>query len=177
MSARRSSLADGETVLISKTIVGKGGCTPMAEGGIISLAGAGRMGHSEDTLKGGAYLNNPEPVNLLVRESPPRMGDLVKWGAVFDFTENDELAQRPFGGQRFARTCYAGDRTGHEMMMTLVEHLDSTGVTTLQEYTVIDLLKDGDAVIGAMALDEKGDLVVLKADRYDPCHGWGNQDL
>jgi fumarate reductase (CoM/CoB) subunit A len=94
------------------------------------------------------------------------MGDLVKWGAVFDFTEQDELAQRPFGGQRFPRTCYAGDRTGHEMMVTLVEQLDSTDVTTLQEYTVIDLLKDknSDAVIGAMALDEKGDLVLLKAD-------------
>jgi fumarate reductase (CoM/CoB) subunit A len=158
----------GATVLISKTIVGKGGCTPMAEGGYNAVLQEGDACgiHFEDTLKGGAYLNNPELVNHLVRESPLRMGDLVKWGAVFDVTEADELAQRPFGGQRFPRTCYAGDRTGHEMMVTLVERLDSTDVTTLQEYTVIDLLKDkdGEAVIGAMALDEKGDLVLLKAD-------------
>src|SRR5512137_2856477 len=103
------------------------------------------------------------------------MGDLVKWGAVFDFTDSDEVAQRPFGGQRFPRTCYAGDRTGHEMMTTLVERLDSTNVTTLQEYTVIDLLKDDNRVIGAMALSEKGDLILLKADSTILATGGGTR--
>ena len=156
----------GDTVLISKTIVGKGGCTPMAEGGYNAvLREEDSCGiHYEDTMKGGAYLNDPELVDILVKEAPLRMGDLVKWGAVFDFTDSDEIAQRPFGGQRFPRTCYAGDRTGHEMMTTLIERLDATKVTTLQEFTVIDLLKDGNAVIGATALDEKGGLVLLKAD-------------
>jgi len=167
----------GDTVLISKTIVGKGGCTTMAEGGFNAvMREADSCGiHYEDTMKGGAFLNDPELVNILTREAPLRMGDLVKWGAVFDFTDSDEVAQRPFGGQRFPRTCYAGDRTGHEMMVTLVEHLDSTSVTTLQEYTVIDLLKDGDRVIGAMALDEKGDLVLLKADSTVLATGGGTK--
>jgi len=167
----------GDTVLISKTIVGKGGCTTMAEGGFNAvLREADSCGiHFEDTMKGGAFLNDPDLVNILVREAPLRMGDLVKWGAVFDFTDADEVAQRPFGGQRFPRTCYAGDRTGHEMMTTLVERLDSTDVTTLQEYTVIDLLKDGDRVIGAMALDEKGALVLLKADATILATGGGTK--
>jgi fumarate reductase (CoM/CoB) subunit A len=167
----------GDTVLISKTIVGKGGCTPMAEGGYNAvLREQDSCGiHFEDTLKGGAYLNDPALVNILVRESPLRMGDLIKWGAVFDFTDEDEVAQRPFGGQRFPRTCYAGDRTGHEMMTTLVERLDATKVTSLQEFTVIDLLKDGDSVIGAMALDEKGSLVILKADSTVLATGGGTR--
>ncbi|MDD1680249.1 MAG: fumarate reductase subunit A [Methanoregula sp.] len=167
----------GDTVLISKTIVGKGGCTTMAEGGFNAvMRDEDSCGiHFEDTMKGGAFLNDPELVNILVKEAPLRMGDLVKWGAVFDFTDNDEVAQRPFGGQRFPRTCYAGDRTGHEMMVTLVEHLDGTGVTTLQEYTVIDLLKDGDRVIGAMGLDEKGNLVLLKADSTILATGGGTK--
>jgi fumarate reductase (CoM/CoB) subunit A len=167
----------GDTVLISKTLVGKGGCTTMAEGGFNAvMREADSCGvHFEDTMKGGAFLNDPELVTILTREAPLRMGDLVKWGAVFDFTDSDEVAQRPFGGQRFPRTCYAGDRTGHEMMTTLVEHLDSTDVTTLQEYTVIDLLKDGDYVIGAMALSEKGDLVILKADSTVLATGGGTK--
>ena len=167
----------GDTVLISKTIVGKGGCTTMAEGGFNAvLREQDSCGiHFEDTMKGGAFLNDPELVNALSREAPLRMGDLVKWGAVFDFTDADEVAQRPFGGQRFPRTCYAGDRTGHEMMVTLVEHLDGAGVVTLQEYTVIDLLKDGDRVIGAMALDEKGSLVLLKADSTILATGGGTR--
>jgi len=167
----------GDTVLISKTIVGKGGCTTMAEGGYNAvLREEDSCGiHFEDTLKGGAYLNDPELVQILVEESPKRMNDLISWGAVFDFTGDDEIAQRPFGGQRFPRTCYAGDRTGHEMMTTLVERLYSSNATILQEFTVIDLLKSGESVIGAMALDEKGRLVLLKADSTVLATGGGTK--
>ena len=79
--------------------------------------------HFEDTLRGGAYLNDRELVKTLVAEAPERIEDLIRWGAVFDVTECASVAQRPFGGQRFPRTCYAGDRTGHEMMLTLTERL------------------------------------------------------
>ena len=167
----------GDTVLVSKTIVGKGGCTTMAEGGYNAvMREADSCGiHKEDTLKGGAYLNDPELVQILANEAPLRMGDLIKWGAVFDVTETDEIAQRPFGGQRFPRTCYAGDRTGHEMMTTLVERLDGTKVSLMQEYTVIDLLKDGDVVCGAMALDEKGRFILLTADSTILATGGGTK--
>ncbi len=167
----------GETVLVTKTIAGKGGCTPMAEGGYNAvLRESDSCGiHYEDTLKGGAYLNDPDLVSALVKESPLRMADLIHWGAVFDFTENDEIAQRPFGGQRFPRTCYAGDRTGHEMMTTLMERLDSAEVTKLQEMTVIDLLKDGERVTGAMVIDEKGTLITLTADSTILATGGGTR--
>jgi fumarate reductase (CoM/CoB) subunit A len=166
-----------DTMLISKTIVGKGGCTTMAEGGynaVLREQDSCEI-HFEDTLKGGAYLNDPQLVNILVREAPLRMWDLLSWGAVFDFTDHDEVAQRPFGGQCFPRTCYAGDRTGHEMMTTLVERLDSSDVTLLQEFTVIDLLKNGEAIIGALAVDEKGNLVILKADSTILATGGGTR--
>ncbi|MFY9749612.1 MAG: FAD-binding protein, partial [Methanoregula sp.] len=156
----------GETVLVSKTIAGKGGCTPMAEGGynaVLRQEDSCEI-HYEDTLRGGAFLNEPDLVRILVKESPQRIDDLIRWGAVFDFSNECELAQRPFGGQRFPRTCYAGDRTGHEMMMTLIERFDSSGATKMEEVTVIDLLKEGDRVIGAFALDENGDPIVITAD-------------
>jgi fumarate reductase (CoM/CoB) subunit A len=173
----------GDTVLISKTIAGKGGCTTMAEGGFNAvLREEDSCGiHFEDTMKGGAYLNDPELVDILVREAPLRMGDLVRWGAVFDFTDQDQVAQRPFGGQRFPRTCYAGDRTGHEMMMTLIDRLScireaaENSVCLLEEFTVIDLLKDGDRITGALALDEKGGLVLLKADATVLATGGGTK--
>ena len=167
----------GDTVLVSKTIAGKGGCTPMAEGGynaVLRKEDSCEI-HYEDTLRGGAYLNDPELVKILVKESPLRIDDLIRWGAVFDFTENNEVAQRPFGGQRFPRTCYAGDRTGHEMMMTLVERLDSTGVTKLEEVTVIDLLEEADRVIGAVALDENGETVIITADSTILATGGGSR--
>jgi fumarate reductase (CoM/CoB) subunit A len=156
----------GDVVLVTKTIAGKGGCTPMAEGGYNAVL---RMQdscvlHREDTLRGGAFLNDQSLVELLVKEAPERIADLVQWGAVFDLTEDNLIAQRPFGGQRYPRTCYAGDRTGHEIMMTLLEQLRSSEITVMQEMAVIDLLKADGAVIGAAALDDTGEPVFLKAD-------------
>src|SRR5512136_179413 len=167
----------GDTVLISKTLVGKGGCTTMAEGGFNAvLRDEDSCGiHFEDTMRGGAFLNDPELVHILVREAPLRMGDLVKWGAVFDFTDSDEVAQRPFGGQRFPRTCYAGDRTGHEMISTLIDRLHSTDVMVENEITIISLLKDGERVSGAAGLDRQGNLRVILADSVVLATGGGTK--
>lgn len=155
----------GETVLVSKSLAGKGGCTPMAEGGynaVLSVQDSCML-HEEDTLKGGAYLNDPELVKLLVAESPARFAELLSWGALFDVTSLDEPAQRSFGGQRFPRTCYAGDRSGHEMMLTLLERLRESSVQLLEEMTVIDLLTSGNRVVGAAALDNGGEIIVIRA--------------
>jgi fumarate reductase (CoM/CoB) subunit A len=156
----------GDTVLVSKSLAGKGGCTPMAEGGYNAVLREGDtcVLHKEDTIRGGAYLNDPELVDILVNEAPERFLELVRWGAVFDRTEGGEFAQRSFGGQRIARTCYAGDRTGHEMMMTLLERLRASNVSVLQEVSIIDLLKREGRVVGAAALDRNGELMVLQAD-------------
>ena len=139
----------GSVVLASKTIAGKGGCTTMAEGGFNAVLRDldSIEVHREDTLSGGAYLNDPALVDVLVREAPERLRDLVRWGAVFDVTDDRQVAQRPFGGQRFPRTCYAGDRTGHEMMMTLLDRLDATDTQLYNEVTVVDLVKDENGAV------------------------------
>ncbi|HJK31667.1 MAG TPA: FAD-binding protein, partial [Methanocorpusculum sp.] len=158
--------ASGETIIVSKTITGKGGCTVMAEGGYNAvLRSADSVStHYEDTMKGGAFLNDPALVEVLAREAPDRIRDLFAWGAVFDLTCENEIAQRPFGGQRFPRTCYAGDHTGHEMVMTLLEKLRGSPVEIRDELTVIDLLKDGNTVSGAITCDRDGELGVITAD-------------
>ncbi|MBP1929101.1 fumarate reductase (CoM/CoB) subunit A [Methanolinea mesophila] len=167
----------GETLLVSKTIAGKGGCTPMAEGGynaVLRKEDSCEI-HYEDTLKGGGYLNDRELVRILVDEAPQRMDDLLHWGAVFDVTDCCEVAQRPFGGQRFPRTCYAGDRTGHEMMMTLMDRLASTDAEIEDEVTVIDLLTDEGRVNGAVGLDRKGEMVIFSADSVVLATGGGTR--
>ncbi|MBP2134271.1 fumarate reductase (CoM/CoB) subunit A [Methanomicrobium sp. W14] len=156
----------GDTILLSRSIAGKGGCTTMAEGGynaVINSADSCSV-HKEDTIKGGAYLNDPKLVDILVREAPERMEDLVRWGAVFDVTDSEMLSQRSFGGQRFPRTCFAGDRTGHEIIMTLLEKIRSGNIRVMQEITVTELLKDGLRVCGATGLNRRGEIVVICAD-------------
>lgn len=167
----------GETILISKTLLGKGGCTTMAEGGynaVLRDQDSCEM-HYEDTMKGGAWLNDPDLVRILVAEAPERMEDLLRWGAVFDVTDCCEVAQRPFGGQRFPRTCYAGDRTGHEMMATLVDRLHGTDVQVENEITVISLMKDDDRVTGVLGLDRRGELHVFLGDSTVLASGGGTR--
>ncbi len=167
----------GETLLVSKTIAGKGGCTVMAEGGynaVLREQDSCEI-HYDDTVKGGAYLNDPALVHALVDEAPERIRDLLTWGAVFDVTDCCEVAQRPFGGQRFPRTCYAGDRTGHEMMLTLMDRLTSTGVEIMQELTVIHLLTDATSVTGALCIDRNGDLVAIRSDSTVLATGGGTR--
>ncbi|NLA30443.1 MAG: fumarate reductase subunit A [Methanomicrobiales archaeon] len=168
----------GSVVLASKTIAGKGGCTTMAEGGFNAVLRDldSIEVHREDTLSGGAYLNDPALVDVLVREAPERLRDLVRWGAVFDVTDDREVAQRPFGGQRFPRTCYAGDRTGHEMMMTLLDRLDATDTQVYNEVTAVDLAKDENgAVAGAIALDRDGEVILFQSDATVLATGGGTQ--
>ena len=168
----------GDVVMVSKTIAGKGGCTTMAEGGYNAVLRNQDSidAHREDTLSGGAYLNDPDLVDALVREAPERMADLIGWGAVFDVTDDRAIAQRPFGGQRFPRTCYAGDRTGHEMIMTLLDRLDATDTHLYQEVSVIDQMKDENGTVaGAIALDRDGNVVFFRADATVLATGGGTQ--
>jgi citrate synthase len=44
-------------------------------------------------------------------------------GTVWSRLESGKIAQRPFGGAGFPRTCYAADRTGHNILHTLYEHV------------------------------------------------------
>ncbi|TAJ45327.1 fumarate reductase (CoM/CoB) subunit TfrA [Methanofollis fontis] len=165
----------GETVLLSKSITGKGGCTTMAEGGYNAVLREGDTCdlHLEDTLRGGAYLNDPALVEALVADAPARLGDLVSWGAVFDASADHEVAQRSFGGQCRPRTCYAGDRTGHEMIMTLMERLRGTDVQRIDEMAAIELLKDGERVCGALVLDKHGEMRAIRADAVVLAAGGG----
>jgi len=158
--------AFGDTIIVSKTITGKGGCTVMAEGGFNAVLNEADsiQTHFEDTMRGGAFLNDPALVETLAAEAPNRIRDLFSWGAVFDLAGDNTIAQRPFGGQRCARTCYAGDHTGHELVMTLLEKLRGSSVKIENEVTVLDLLTDGERVNGAITCDREGELGVITAD-------------
>ncbi len=167
----------GDCVLVSRTIAGKGGCTIMAEGGYNAVMNQAdtTADHYADTMKGGAYLNDPDLVHVLTQEAPLRMQDLLSWGAVFDLTDSCTICQRPFGGQCFPRTCYAGDRTGHEIMVTLMERLAHTSVRVCHEITVCDLLLADGYVIGALGLDRNGRLYVFLADATVLATGGGTR--
>ena len=76
------------------------------------------------------------------------------YGALFDRQESGEINQRPFGGQTFRRTCFQGDRTGHEMMIALKEEVIKREIETLDEIMITSLIMDEfeESVIGATGI-------------------------
>lgn len=150
-----------DVIIISKGLSFKSGCTTLAEGGYnAAFAYVDKEdsieAHFNDTLKGGAYLNDPELVRILVEEAPERLTELESYGAMFDRQPSGELNQRPFGGQTFRRTCFQGDRTGHEMMNALKEEIIRLGIRTIEEAMITSLLTDNDgSVWGACGISIK----------------------
>ncbi|GAB4377957.1 MAG: fumarate reductase subunit A [Methanothermobacter thermautotrophicus] len=108
--------------------------------------------HFEDTMRGGGFLNDPQLVRILVDEAPDRLRDLETYGALFDRQESGLLDQRPFGGQTYRRTCYQGDRTGHEMITALKEEVIRRDIETVEEIMITSLLVEEDRVLGAMGV-------------------------
>ncbi len=142
-----------DVIIVSKGLSFKSGCTTLAEGGYNAAfayvdAEDSIQAHLEDTLKGGGYLNDPELARILVEEAPGRLTELESYGALFDRQKSGELNQRPFGGQTYRRTCFQGDRTGHEMMTALKEEIIRQDIQTVDEVMITKLIQDSEGRIG-----------------------------
>jgi succinate dehydrogenase / fumarate reductase flavoprotein subunit len=154
--------------VICKSLLGKAH-TVMAEGGLAAaLANVDDRDnwrvHFADTMRGGQYLNNWRMAEIHAREAPDRARELEAWGAVFDRTEDGRILQRNFGGHQYPRLAHVGDRTGLEMIRTLQDHLIHQAVDVHMECTVLELLKDGDRIAGAVAYErERGRFKVFQA--------------
>ena len=125
--------------------------------------------HIEDTLKGGGYIAGVKAVTGLCTEAP----EIVRWleslGTVFSRDENGEIRQRPFGGQTFPRTCYAGTSTGKQIVTALVmeaRRYEGLGLIERRFWTDFHsaLIKDGKC-FGALLFNEAaGTLESVAAD-------------
>ncbi|KZX17095.1 fumarate reductase (CoM/CoB) subunit TfrA [Methanobrevibacter filiformis] len=146
-------------LIVSKGLSFRSGCTGMAEGGYNAAfsfvdSEDTKEIHLKDTLYGGKYLNDPKLAKILVDEAPNRLIDLETYGALFDRQKSGKLNQRPFGGQTFRRTCFQGDRTGHEIIMALKEEINRLKIATIDEVMITSLILDKSKtkVIGALGL-------------------------
>jgi succinate dehydrogenase / fumarate reductase flavoprotein subunit len=169
LRAAIEAAAQGVSVgLVCKSLLGKAH-TVMAEGGIAAAMGNvwpedNWQVHFRDTMRGGKMVNNWRMAQLHAQESPDRVLELERWGALFDRTKEGLILQRDFGGHRYARLAHVGDRTGLEMIRTLQYHAIHQGIDVYMECKIERLLKDGDRVAGAVGYwRNTGQLVLFKA--------------
>ena len=167
-AAIESSANGAKTALVSKSLLGKAH-TVMAEGGVAAAIGNvdkedNWQVHFKDTIKGGKFLNNYKMAELHAKESPERVKELERWGAVFDRTKDGAILQRAFGGHTYKRLAHVGDRTGLEIIRTLQDKGVHSGIDVFMECTIIKLLKDGEKISGAFGYyRENGRFVIFKS--------------
>lgn len=110
-------------------------------------------GHARDTIKGSDYLADQDAVALLCREAPRSVYELDHMGTVWSRLSDGKIAQRPFGGAGFPRTCYAADRTGHNMLHTLYEQILDQSIPMYGECLVTDLVINQGRCVGCVGID------------------------
>src|SRR5436190_23895573 len=87
-------LAPMPSIVLAGTRPGLSGSSAWAQGGIAAAMGEGDswQSHAQDTIVAGAGLCDPAVVELVAREAPARIEDLVGYGAPFDRKSDGALA-------------------------------------------------------------------------------------
>jgi succinate dehydrogenase / fumarate reductase, flavoprotein subunit len=120
--------------------------------------------HAFDTVKGSDYLADQPAVQLMCERAADAVCEMEAWGTLFSRFEDGSIAQRPFGGGGFPRTCFASDRTGHALLHTLYEQAVKRSLVVYEERLVTRLVVHEARVCGLIALNFlTGELEALAA--------------
>ena len=145
--------------------------TAFAQGGIASVWSPqdSFSAHVEDTLEAGAGLCHRDVVELVVREGPERIRELIALGTHFSTRADQEdreydLARE--GGHSHRRILHASDATGWEIVRALITAVrGEPRISVLENHIAIDLMLESAAgggqstCWGAYVLDRASDEV------------------
>nr|MDQ6930131.1 FAD-dependent oxidoreductase [Candidatus Eremiobacteraeota bacterium] len=157
-----------EAIVICKNRLGSGAATDWAQGGIAAAIGPddSPILHSLDTQRAGAGISNRGIVDILTRDAPARIEELLELGAHFDRTARGDLSlgrEAAHNRRRIVRA--GGDATGHEILKTLIAAVRATPTVRVMEETAAQsvLLDDG-RVCGIVASDAAtGEAIAIDA--------------
>ncbi len=109
--------------------------------------------HAFDTVKGSDYLADQDAALQMTSDAPDTIYEMDHWGCPFSRYDDGRIAQRPFGGAGYPRTCYGADKTGHYLLHTLTEQAYRHQVTMYIEQFVTSLIVDDGVCRGVVAYD------------------------
>ncbi len=121
--------------------------------------------HYNDTITAGQGLCDKKAVEILVKNAPKMIGDLIEIGTNFDISEG-EISLTTEGGHSYPRILHAGgDATGEELEKKLVSYSKSLKqIDFFSEYFVLDILVCDNKCIGVLGMDTNtGDLEIHPA--------------
>jgi succinate dehydrogenase / fumarate reductase, flavoprotein subunit len=144
--------------------------TTLARGGINAALGTmdpedNWIIHAADTLREGEFLADYKRVEILCRNAPDAINELVNWGAKFHREKDGRLTQRFFGAHTYRRTVFYEDWTGQEIIRVLMEQVNQRKINIIDSVYITKLLKSDEqkAVKGAFGIDiEKKEFVTVE---------------
>lgn len=141
-----------QAVLVTKDVLALSNSS-WAQGGIAGVLDPldDIANHMADTIAAGKGLCDQAVVDMVVREAPDRIRELIDFGAQFD-TENGQIALTQEGGHSHRRVVHAlGDATGKEIMRAMIERVRSApNVDAWEKTFTIDLLTHEGTCVGAL---------------------------
>lgn len=114
----------------------------------------------DDMVRGGYGINDRRLVRVLAHQSIAAYEELAAIGVPFAMRDG-KAAQRHLSGNSYARSVYIPDGTGGALLQALKARARSLDVQTLTPYKVVDLLRDGEQVVGALLWKPQGGTFLL----------------
>lgn len=97
--------------------------------------------HIDDTLIAGDGLCDKEIVEIVVKEGPARVQEIIDWGARFDKDSEGDYKLGKEGGHSEFRILHHKDVTGREMERALLDAIQNTpNITVVNHCFVIDVI-------------------------------------
>lgn len=153
--------------------------TRYAQGGIAAAVSEhdSPLYHKQDTLDAGAGLCSPEAVEVLVREGPEGVKELIRLGAEFDRNADGGYALTREGAHSRRRILHAnGDATGAEIVRALEQQVrGNSRIEVWEHHYCIDLITQGNECSGVAVQRPDGEVVFVSAKATVLCTGGAGQ--
>ena len=118
--------------------------TKYAQGGIAvvnDMENDSFQKHIEDTLIAGDGLCNEKVVEIVVKEGPDRVQEIIDWGAKFDKEEDGDYKRGKEGGHSEFRILHHKDVTGKEMERALIDAVAAQkNIEFIKHCFVVDII-------------------------------------
>lgn len=134
---------DKSVLIITKTVADETN-TKYAQGGIAGVTDFQNDSfekHIEDTLIAGDGLCSEATVEVVVKEGPERIREIIEWGARFDREPDGDFKLGKEGGHSEFRILHHKDVTGKEMERALLEAIERMpNIRVIKHCFVVDLI-------------------------------------
>ena len=149
-----------------------------AQGGIAGVLAADDCfeSHIDDTLTAGGSLCEKQVVEMVVREAPERIQELIGWGTHFDEQAGELSLGREGGHSRFRVVHARGDATGKEVMRAVIDRITrQQNIQVREDVFTLDLLTHEGTARGALIWSAAQGMSLVWAKQTILCTGGAGQ--